>query len=132
GKDVGLDLRELLLGDLGEFETHLGRKQLLAQRGVVVQLGVDGGRHLVEHEPDPADQEGVYQDHVCAQGPTTKAQLPRPNYQGAKLPNPNSDLGFGNWELGVGSWELAVFFSEPFPASAGCSRSCMAAMGRCI
>ena len=48
---------ELLLAHLAELEPHLRGEQLLAQRGVVVQLGVDGRGDLVEHEPEAADQE---------------------------------------------------------------------------
>ena len=40
-----------------ELEAHLRRQQLLAQGSIVVQLGVDDGRDLVEHEPQAADQQ---------------------------------------------------------------------------
>src|SRR5947209_8511994 len=42
GEQVGLGIRELLLRDLAELQAHLGGQELLAQEGVVVELGVDG------------------------------------------------------------------------------------------
>ena len=52
GEDVRFELVELLLAHLAELDPHLRVEQLLAQRGVVVQLRLDRRRDLVEHEPD--------------------------------------------------------------------------------
>jgi hypothetical protein len=38
---------------------HLCFEKLVAQHRVVVQLGLDGGRDLVEHEPEPAHEKGI-------------------------------------------------------------------------
>ena len=56
-------IRELLLGDLAELETHLGGQELLAPHGVVVHLGLDGGGDLAQHELDAPDQKRVEDDH---------------------------------------------------------------------
>src|SRR5438477_6932 len=63
GEEVGLDGRELLLGDLAQLQLHLRGQQLLTQHAVVVELAVDGVDDLVEHEPDAADEERVDDDH---------------------------------------------------------------------
>ena len=49
---------ELFFGHLAELDPHLRREQLLAQRGVVVELTVGGGRDLVEDEAEAADAAG--------------------------------------------------------------------------
>ena len=58
-----LEQLELRLAHLTELDLHLGGQQLLAQRRVIIQLGLDRSRQLVENEPDAADQEGVENDH---------------------------------------------------------------------
>src|SRR5437762_3456218 len=68
GEHVALDPGELLLGDLAELELHLRLEQLIAQRRVVVHLGFGGGDHLVEDEPQAADQDRVQDEHVSADG----------------------------------------------------------------
>src|SRR5438067_10186167 len=50
--------------DLQLLEAHLGLEQLIAQRGIVVHLGLGGGDHLVEDEAKAADQQGVQDEHV--------------------------------------------------------------------
>ena len=57
------DLGELVVGDLAELEPHLRFEQLLAQRRVVVHLGLGGRDDLVEHEPEAADQQRVEDEH---------------------------------------------------------------------
>jgi hypothetical protein len=42
GQDVRFELVELCLAHLAELDPHLGCEQLLAERRVVVQLGIDG------------------------------------------------------------------------------------------
>ena len=54
---------ELRLAHLAELDAHLRREQLLAQRRVVVQLGVDRRGDLVEHEPHAADEQRVEDEH---------------------------------------------------------------------
>ena len=49
---------------LAELDPHLRREQLLAQRRVVVQLGVDRRGDLVEDEPQTADQQRVENEHA--------------------------------------------------------------------
>ena len=63
GEDVALDLGELVLGDLAELEPHLRLEQLLAQRRVVLRLGLGRRDDLVEHEAEAADQQGVEDEH---------------------------------------------------------------------
>src|SRR5687767_11216734 len=57
-EQLALDLGELRVVDLAQLQAHLRGKQLLAQHGVVVELGVDGFRELAEDELDAADEEG--------------------------------------------------------------------------
>jgi hypothetical protein len=72
--DLGLELVEFLLIHLAEFDAHLGCQQLLAQLALVVQLGVDGGRDLVEDETNAADEKAVDDQHrLRAQGSWLKA-----------------------------------------------------------
>src|SRR5437867_618917 len=73
-EDVGFDGGELLLRDLAELQPHLCRQQLFPQNAVVVELAVDGGGDLAEHELDAADQQRVENDHGSASpGPATAA-----------------------------------------------------------
>src|SRR4051794_11128092 len=63
GQHVPLDVGELLLGDFAEFEPHLCLEQLIAQRRVVVHLGLGRGDDFVEHEAEAADQQRVENEH---------------------------------------------------------------------
>ena len=56
-EDVRLQLVEFLLVHLAELDLHLRRQQPLTEHRVVVHLRLDGGRDLVEDEPDPADEQ---------------------------------------------------------------------------
>jgi len=64
-EQVGLDRDELVVGDFAHLALHLGFQQAIAQCGVVVQLGLGGGKRLVEGPADAADQEGVQEEHVA-------------------------------------------------------------------
>src|SRR6185436_4962963 len=79
GDDVGLDLVELLLTDLLQLEAHLRVEQALAQHAVVVQLGIDGGRDLVEHEADAGEDQAVDDQHGV------NAECRMPNAEAASL-----------------------------------------------
>ena len=62
-EQVALDLRELVVGDLAHLALHLGGEQLLAQRRVVVHLGLgrrDGG---LERPRDAGDHQRVEKEH---------------------------------------------------------------------
>src|SRR3954454_15827221 len=59
GQHVPLDAGELLLGNFPEFEPHLRLEQLIAQRRVVVHLGLGRGDDFVEDEAEAADQQRV-------------------------------------------------------------------------
>jgi len=62
-EEIRLDGSELLLVDLAHLEAHLRREQLLAQAGIVVQLGFRRLRELAEDELDPAHDHLVEDDH---------------------------------------------------------------------
>ena len=60
---VALERLEVVVGDLAHLALHLGRQQLLAQRRVVVHLGL-GRRHDGLQGPrDAADHERVEEEH---------------------------------------------------------------------
>jgi hypothetical protein len=54
---------KLVVGDLAKLEPHLRLEQLIAQRRVVLHLGLGRLDDLVEHEPQAADQEGIKDEH---------------------------------------------------------------------
>src|SRR5207245_1969681 len=58
-QQLSLRLAELLFRDLAQLQAHLRGEELLAQHGVVVELGVDGLDQLVQHEAHAADQQAV-------------------------------------------------------------------------
>src|SRR3954468_2924743 len=62
--DVGFQVVELLLADLADLEAQLRHEQALAQDAVIVQLGLDRRRDLVEHEADARDDQAVDDEHV--------------------------------------------------------------------
>src|SRR6266542_3152759 len=62
-ENLRLELVELCLAQLSELHAHLRRQQLLAKRGVVVQLGIHRRGNLVEHEPQPADEHRIEYEH---------------------------------------------------------------------
>ena len=64
---------EFSLAHFAELEPHLRGEQLFAQVRVVVELGVDGGGDLVEHEAEAADQDRVEDEHVEAMGRSVRA-----------------------------------------------------------
>ena len=66
-QDVRFEHRELLLAHLAELDAHLGRQQLLAQRRVVVELGVDRGSDFIEDEADAADEERVEEEQGASE-----------------------------------------------------------------
>src|SRR5262249_46486931 len=63
GEQVALDRGELFLADLAELELHLRLEQLIAERAVVVHLGLGRRGDLVEDEAQAADQERVEYEH---------------------------------------------------------------------
>src|SRR5205085_10357363 len=63
-EDCRLERVELVLAQLPEFEPHLRREQLLAERRIVVQFRIDGGGDLVEDETEAADEDRVEDEHV--------------------------------------------------------------------
>src|SRR6185295_15517859 len=67
GQDVALQPDELLFVHLAELELHLRRQQLLAQRLLVVHLGVHRRSDLVEDETEAADQQAVEDDHSASE-----------------------------------------------------------------
>src|SRR5688572_26588654 len=64
-EELGLDAPEFRLVDLAHLEPHLGREELLAQRGVVVHLGLHRGGELLEDEAQAADEERIEDDHLA-------------------------------------------------------------------
>ena len=62
-QQIGLEAGKLVFADLSDFEAGVGSKELLVQGRFVVHLGIDDRRHLVEHEPQTADQQRVEQEH---------------------------------------------------------------------
>src|SRR4051812_46593812 len=62
--DVGFELVELFLADLAELEAHLRVEQPLAQHAVVVQLGLDRCRDLVEDEANTRDDQRIDDQHL--------------------------------------------------------------------
>ena len=62
GENIRLERREFFIGHLSELQPHLRAEELFAKRRVVVQLGVDSGRHFVKHEPASADEQRVEDD----------------------------------------------------------------------
>jgi hypothetical protein len=61
-QDVRLERLERFVAHFPEFDAHLRREELIAERTFVVQLGVDGSGHLVQHEPQSTDKQGVEDD----------------------------------------------------------------------
>src|SRR5262245_14500441 len=70
-QDVALELVEFLLRQLAELEAHLRVEESIAESGVVVQLGVDGGGELVEHEADARDEQRIDDQHINALVPVS-------------------------------------------------------------
>jgi len=59
GEQIGFDLAELLVRHLPHFALHFRLEQLLAQHGVVVQLGLGGRRDRPEHPAKEGSQHEV-------------------------------------------------------------------------
>src|SRR5262245_55676294 len=64
--DLRFEIVDLLLRQLAQLEAHLRVEEPLAQHGVVVELRVDRGGELVEHEPHAGDEQRVDDQHQCA------------------------------------------------------------------
>ena len=62
-EQIGLEAGKLVVADVSDFEPGVGSEELLVHGRFVVHLGVDDSRHLVEHEPQTADQERIEQEH---------------------------------------------------------------------
>ena len=52
--------------NLAELEPHLRFEQLLAQRRIVLRLGLGGRHDLVEDEAEAADEERIEDEHGVA------------------------------------------------------------------
>ena len=59
GEDLALRLAKFFVGNLAEFETHLGFEQSLSKGGVVLHLRIYRCGHLVQDESQRPDQEAI-------------------------------------------------------------------------
>src|SRR4029079_8065196 len=70
-EDVALGSRKLFVGDFSELELHLWLEQLLAERRIVLHLGLSRGDDFVEDKAQGADQEGVEDEQFLRLSPTS-------------------------------------------------------------
>jgi hypothetical protein len=61
--DVTLDLGELSVGDLAQFEAHLRFEEHFAERRIVLRLVLRCLDDLVEHEAQASNQQRVKDEH---------------------------------------------------------------------
>ena len=62
-QQVRFDLRVLFVGDVSRLPPHLRCQQLVAQRGIVVHLGLGSRDDRVQHPAEPGHEEGVEDEH---------------------------------------------------------------------